>query len=143
VDHADSRAARCEAIFARLRVEGESPGRVAVLFCSTVFALVGIAFFAVWSLLSNITASVIIFFRFPMSIGDRVELTDEPRVAGVVHDITLFHVLLGADDGSVLTIPDNIAIQKIFRIERTDPGSGLELPPLFEGQPRSDGESDA
>ncbi|UCC32162.1 MAG: mechanosensitive ion channel, partial [Phycisphaerales bacterium] len=41
-----------------------------------IFALVGIAFFAVWSILSNITTSIIIFFKFPMKVGDTLRLPE-------------------------------------------------------------------
>ena len=46
------------------------------LFLSSVFAVVGVALFAQWSILSNITASMVIFFGFPYRVGDRIKVTD-------------------------------------------------------------------
>jgi MscS family membrane protein len=36
------------------------------LVFSSVFAVIGIALFAIWSILSNITSGVIMFFSFPL-----------------------------------------------------------------------------
>lgn len=40
------------------------------LFASTILTALGIAFFAQWSLLSNITSSILIFFNHPVKLGD-------------------------------------------------------------------------
>ena len=39
-----------------------------------VLATIGIGFFAGWSSLSNVTASFIMFWRFPMHVGDKIGL---------------------------------------------------------------------
>ncbi len=49
------------------------------LFLSSIFAVLGVALFAQWSILSNLTASVLIFFVFPYRIGDRVKVSDKGR----------------------------------------------------------------
>ena len=46
------------------------------LFAS-FFAVAGIALFASWSILSNITASVLLFFNFPFKIGSQIKILDE------------------------------------------------------------------
>lgn len=38
------------------------------LFLSSAFAIIGVALFAQWSILSNITAGVVLFFSFPFKI---------------------------------------------------------------------------
>ena len=43
---------------------GAQPKDLSLVF-SSVFAVIGIALFAVWSILSNITSGVIMFFSFP------------------------------------------------------------------------------
>lgn len=83
-----------------------------------VFALVGIAFFAVWSILSNITTSIIIFFRFPMKIGDTLRLPEVDGLSGKIVDITLFHIILEDAKGNTIAVPNNVAIQKILEIEK-------------------------
>ena len=43
---------------------------------SSIFAVIGVAFFAQWSILSNITSGVIMFFTFPYKIGNRIMIHD-------------------------------------------------------------------
>lgn len=83
-----------------------------------IFALLGIGFFAVWSILSNITTSIIIFFRFPMKIGDTIRLPEVAGLSGKVVDITLFHIILEDTEGNKIAVPNNVAIQKILEIKR-------------------------
>ncbi|MDO6707257.1 mechanosensitive ion channel family protein [Photobacterium sp. 1_MG-2023] len=83
------------------------------LFFSSAFAVLGVALFAQWSMLSNVTASVLIFFAFPYRIGDMVKVVDKDEdISGVIQDITMFHVLIERVDGSLVTYPNNIILQK-------------------------------
>ncbi len=84
-----------------------------------IFTLIGIAFFAVWSILSNITSGFIMFFKFPMSIGDTIELMEIEGAHGVVQDISLFHVLLEQEDGMIVAVPNNVVIQKVMGIRKS------------------------
>jgi small-conductance mechanosensitive channel len=47
-----------------------------VFFTSTI-TVIGIAFFANWSILSNITASLILYFNHPLKIGETVRIYDK------------------------------------------------------------------
>jgi small-conductance mechanosensitive channel len=88
------------------------------IFATSFFTMVAIGFFATWSVLSNVTASILIFFLFPYKIDDRVEVVGED-IAGTITDITLFHIIVRGDKGDVVTIPTNLAIQKSIRIVTT------------------------
>jgi MscS family membrane protein len=80
---------------------------------ASFFAVAGIALFASWSILSNITASVILFFNFPFKIGSRIRIMDlDDSVEGVVKDITFFAILIEIDNGGLVSFPNNMAIQK-------------------------------
>ncbi len=83
------------------------------LIISSVFAVIGVALFATWSILSNITAGIILFFYFPYKIGDRIRLQDKdfPEEA-IIMDIQSFTVHLLKDDGELLTYPNNLLLQK-------------------------------
>jgi len=83
------------------------------LIISSVFAVIGVALFATWSILSNITAGIILFFYFPYKIGDRIRLQDKdfPDEA-IIIDIQSFTVHLLKDDGELLTYPNNLLLQK-------------------------------
>ncbi|HTF94667.1 MAG TPA: mechanosensitive ion channel domain-containing protein [Cellvibrio sp.] len=83
------------------------------VFLSSIFAVVGIALFAQWSILSNVTASMIIFFSFPYKVNDRIKILDkEDDMRGVIVEITLFHVILRRDDGNLISYPNSLILQK-------------------------------
>ncbi|HEY5715867.1 MAG TPA: mechanosensitive ion channel domain-containing protein [Psychromonas sp.] len=82
------------------------------VFLSSVFAVIGVALFAQWSILSNITASLIIFFFFPYRVGDRIKVVDkDDDISGIVEEITLFHVLIRRED-ELITYPNSLILQK-------------------------------
>lgn len=83
------------------------------VFLSSIFAVVGIALFAQWSILSNITASMIIFFGFPYKVNDRIKILDkDDDMSGVIVEITMFHVILRRPDGNLITYPNTLILQK-------------------------------
>ncbi len=87
----------------------------------TGLALLGVAFIAVWSVLSNIACSLMLMIFKPFRIGDEVEIVDNaagPNVGGRVIDVTLMYVVLREDtpDGPALVqIPNNLFFQKTVR----------------------------
>lgn len=85
---------------------------IGIIF-SSVFAVLGVAVFAQWSILSNITAGIILFFSFPYKIGDRIRIMDKdfPEEA-IIEDIKAFHINLVKDNGELLTYPNNLLLQK-------------------------------
>jgi small-conductance mechanosensitive channel len=91
------------------------------IFASSFFALVGIAFFASWSILSNITSSVMLFFSFPFRIDDKIKILDSDNsVSGVIKDMTLLHILIEDENGNLVTYPNILALQKaIIKYENT------------------------
>jgi small-conductance mechanosensitive channel len=83
------------------------------LVFSSVFAILGVALFANWSILSNITAGVILFFSFPFKIGDRIRILDkEVPDEAVIIDIKAFYFHMINDHGEQLTYPNNLLLQK-------------------------------
>lgn len=87
------------------------------LFLSSVLAIVGIGFVAQWSILSNLTASVILFFSHPLRLGDRIRVMDKDfDWTGKVEDISGFYLFMRTDDGRRITIPTNLVIQKGIEI---------------------------
>lgn len=80
---------------------------------SSVFAIIGVAMFAQWSILSNITAGVILFFTFPFKIGDRIRILDKDFMMDLtILDIKAFYLLLETDEGENITYPNNLLLQK-------------------------------
>lgn len=82
------------------------------IFLSSIFAVIGVALFAQWSILSNITASLIIFFWFPYRVGDRIRIIDkDDDITGIIEEITLFHVLIKRNE-ELITYPNSLILQK-------------------------------
>ncbi|WP_306350934.1 mechanosensitive ion channel domain-containing protein [Flavobacterium sp. '19STA2R22 D10 B1'] len=81
---------------------------------SSVFAVIGVAMFAQWSILSNITAGVILFFSFPFKIGDIIHIHDKDFAIedAEITDIKAFHIYLKTKDGELITYPNNLLLQK-------------------------------
>ncbi|MEM7486756.1 MAG: mechanosensitive ion channel domain-containing protein [Bacteroidota bacterium] len=87
------------------------------VFISSILAILGIGFVAQWSILSNLTASVILFFSHPLRLGDRVRVLDKDfDWTGEVEDISGFYLFMRTDDGRKITIPTNLVIQKGIEI---------------------------
>lgn len=79
----------------------------------STFAVVGVALFASWSILSNITASFILYFTFPYKIGDRIRIHDKDLpVTATIQDIKGFFTLLITAEGELITYPNNLLLQK-------------------------------
>jgi len=80
---------------------------------SSIFAIVGIGFFAQWSVLSHLTSGVIIFFTFPYKIGDRIKIHDADfPIIATIEDIKAFHINLRTNDGGLHTYPNSLVLQK-------------------------------
>ncbi|MBJ7539771.1 mechanosensitive ion channel domain-containing protein [Marinomonas transparens] len=93
-------------------VLGVGYGQFAIFF-SSVFAVVGVALFAQWSILSNVTASLIIFFSFPYRVGDWVKVVDkDDEVLGQIIEISTFHVIIQRLSSDVVTYPNSLILQK-------------------------------
>jgi small-conductance mechanosensitive channel len=87
------------------------------LFASTILTALGIAFFAQWSLLSNITSSILLFFNHPVKLGDTIKIMDKDcPFEGEVTELNYFFVHLKTKDGEIITIPNSILMTKPFSI---------------------------
>lgn len=113
------------------------------VFLSSIFAVAGIALFAQWSILSNVTASMIIFFGFPYRVHDRIKILDkDDDMTGVIIEISMFHVILQRDDGNIITYPNALILQKaVLKIEHpfipttADNGEDVAVTTLPDRQP--------
>ena len=82
------------------------------VFLSSVFAVIGVALFAQWSILSNITSSLIIFFAFPYRVGDVIRIVDkDDDLSGIIEEISLFHVIILRGE-ALITYPNSLMLQK-------------------------------
>ena len=91
------------------------------LVFSSVFAVIGIALFAIWSILSNVTSGIIMFFSFPYKVGDKIKIHDKDYpVEAIIEDIRAFQLLLREDNGDLVTYPNNLILQKAVTLIQKD-----------------------
>lgn len=84
-----------------------------LLFISSIFAVIGVASFAQWSILSNVTAGIVIFFSYPFKIGDKIRIHDKDfPIEAEIEDIKAFYILLKSNEGELITFPNNLLMQK-------------------------------
>lgn len=92
-----------------------------LLAISSVFAVIGVALFAQWSLLSNITAGIIIFFTSQFRIGDYIRILDKDLPFDArVEDIMSFHTILKTRAGETISYPNSLFFQKGLSILHID-----------------------
>jgi len=91
-------------------------------------AVAAVAFFAAWSVLSNVFCTVLILTTRPFRLYDHIEILEngeKPGLKGQVIDINLIHTTLqerlpdGSD--SVLQIPNSLFFQRAVRRWRSPP----------------------
>jgi small-conductance mechanosensitive channel len=79
---------------------------------SSITTVVGVAMFAQWSILSNITSGIILFFSFPYKIGDFIFIHDKDfPIQAEIEDIGAFHVYLKTKEGEIIVYPNNLMLQ--------------------------------
>lgn len=84
---------------------------------SSIFAVIGVALFAQWSLLSNVTAGIIIFFSTPFRMGDKIHILDKDMpIEATIESILTFYTHLRTDDGELIVIPNSLFLQKMVSV---------------------------
>jgi len=97
------------------------------LTLSSVFAVIGVALFAQWSVLSNITSGVILFFSPAYRIGNYIKILDKDLpVEAKIEDIFAFYTHLRSKEGELHIFPNNLLLQKAILIiqEKPDEDAG-------------------
>ena len=88
-----------------------------IVFLTSLITALGIAFFAQWSLLSNITSGLILFFNHPLKIGDQIKVLDKDfPFEGEISDLTYFFLHVKTTDGEIITIPNTLLLQKSISV---------------------------
>lgn len=87
------------------------------LFASSILTALGIAFFAQWSLLSNITSSILIFFNHPVKLGSYIKVLHKDfNYEGEVIEMNYFFVHIKTKENEVVTIPNSHFFDRSYSI---------------------------
>jgi small-conductance mechanosensitive channel len=95
-------------------------------------AVIGVGFLAVWTMVSNITASFFITIWRPFHLGQTIELLPE-TLKGRVIDRNMMFTVVREEGGAILQVPNNLFFQKVFRVSGSGELSNFEY---FENQSR-------
>jgi small-conductance mechanosensitive channel len=100
-------------IIVLLLIWGVKQSDLAVLIGS-VFTIIGVAFVAQWSLLSNITSGIILFFNHSVKLNDAIIILEgkDYAIEGKIINIGLFFITLETADKETITLPNNVFILK-------------------------------
>lgn len=83
-----------------------------LVFTSSIFAVIGVALFAQWSILSNLTSSIVIFFSSPARIGDEIKVVDgDNSIEGQILEMELFHIKIKDKDDNLVVYPNSLFLQ--------------------------------
>lgn len=88
-----------------------------LFFITSTVSVLGIAFFAQWSILSNITSGLVMFFSHPLKVGDKLKIMEKDyEVEGTLMDVSIFFMHIKTNDGFLVTVPNSVALQKTILI---------------------------
>jgi len=87
-------------------------------FVTATLAMIAIGFVAVWSILSNFLATLVLIVWRPFRVGEIIELIPD-GVEGRVVDINFMYTVLETKDGVMTSVPNNQFAQKMILRKRT------------------------
>lgn len=91
-----------------------------VVFIGSVLTVLGIALFAQWSILSNITSGIIIFFNHSVKLEDTIVIMDKDyEIEGRISDIGLFFIVLKTKENEQIDIPNSVFLNKMIKKKTT------------------------
>lgn len=98
-----------------LSIFGVDQSELAV-FIGSFLTVMGIALFAQWSILSNITSGVIIFFNHSVKLDDTIIIMEKDyEIEGRISDIGLFFVSIITKDNERIEIPNIVFLNKMIK----------------------------
>ncbi len=93
-----------------------------LVLASSMIAVVGVALFAAWSLLSNITAFFILLGQRSFAQGKTVKIIDGSNaVEGTIVEVNLFSTELKTSDGELVVYPNNLIVSRPVLVKATEP----------------------
>jgi small-conductance mechanosensitive channel len=89
---------------------------------SSLFAMLGVALFAAWSLLSNLTAFLLMFIQNDCRVGFWVRIVDGANsIEGRIVEMGLMNVVLEHIDGHRVIYPNNLFVTRPVLVLNKEP----------------------
>ncbi len=90
-----------------------------VLSLTSAFAFIGVAMFAQWSILSNITAGIVMFFSAPYHVGNTITFIDKDiPITACIEIIGTFYTHIRTEEDELIVIPNSLFLQKMVGIKK-------------------------
>jgi len=90
-----------------------------IVALSSMFAVIGVAFFAQWSILSNITAGIVVYFSLNLKTGDKIKILDKDfQLEATIIDLKIFYIFLETDEGEKIIYPNSLVLQKGISVNK-------------------------
>ena len=84
-----------------------------IVLSTSIIALTGVALFASWSLLSNVTSYFVLLFQNSYSKGNFIRIIDgDNYMEGYIADINLFTTRLITEDNEEIAYPNNLVLTR-------------------------------
>jgi small-conductance mechanosensitive channel len=88
-----------------------------LLISTSLITITGVALFANWSLLSNITAYFILLFQPSYSRGNFIRIFEGDNfVEGTISEVNLFNIKLITDDNDIIIYPNNLLLTRLIML---------------------------
>jgi small-conductance mechanosensitive channel len=88
-----------------------------LLISTSLITITGVALFANWSLLSNITAYFILLFQPSYSRGNFIRILEGDNfVEGTISEVNLFNIKLITEDLDIIMYPNNILLTRLIML---------------------------
>lgn len=86
------------------------------LFIGSVLTVIGIALFAQWSILANITSGLILFFYHSVKLDETIIIMEKDyEIEGKIIDIGLFFTILHTANNEQIDIPNSVFLNKMIK----------------------------
>lgn len=111
-----------------------------IVMSTSIIALTGVALFASWSLLSNITSYFVLLFQNSYSKGNFIRIIDgDNYMEGYIVEINLFTTRLLTKDDEEIAYPNNLVLTRpiIINPKQHWQGIGKSTDRQLPGQPES------
>lgn len=100
--------------------------RHVLILATTTITLLGVALFASWSLLSNITAYFVLLLHPAFKRGSFVRIIDADNyVEGYIAELTLFNTQLITEDREIILYPNNLFLGRPAMVNPRDRLNGI------------------
>lgn len=115
-----------------------------LVLSTSIITITGVALFASWSLLSNVTAYFVLLFNPAFRRGNYVRVIDfDNYVEGYIAAVTLFHTRLITDEREIIQYPNNLLVSRPTQINPRSHHHAVGKIPFLIARPDADKDVDA